>query len=531
MWLVAVAAASPRVLTHLNRSDGRQVLLATLSFALLAALAQTGWGFVLACAVRDQRPLLRRSIVSLLVLVYCLQPVLVQDLWERLLNWPKASFVTLTAASIWQFAPFATLYFLLAMDRVDAAETWLTLSECSNGVARWRQVFGTRIARAAVAIATLRFLWTFTKYDLPFAFFNNSGGGKVLAIRVGQGTRAEAMEWAGVMLVGLALVSLTYLLLQKLTLSMRDRVRPPPIFVPALIPASSSKYQLGRASRPTRMPRVLSVVGLACVVLELLPLARGAAEYLPPIIANTPDDLFRGIWPSLRLTLLIGISAAALSTLGAALLAYAAARGASRIQNVWRHVPLLTYAVPLALLSVMALDTLATLRAHLAEIAAAVMGAFGSDSSSLARLLTTTLPNGVMVTAAYVVFSMPFAFALLHDIFRSPRNLAMEQLALVDGMRAGLRFQWRFVAKYFMPALIYTAFLSFVINWQDLTFASRVQADDFELFSYRLRFANPDMPNAQHMAIAFAASVLMSLAFFVLVPSFQRMLAREETYE
>lgn len=530
--LVTVAYYSAQMILSEGFEDTvRRALGMSLGYAGLCSIGQVMMGLLLAlCAHIFLRSWARRAVTTLMIIVYCLQPFVVEDIWARVLGFDTTSFAVLVAASIWQFSPFAMLFFQVEMDEVEREESWLASVESPSRFHRWRQVHLLSILKLGGVLVVLRFLWMYTKFDLPFLFqLGGHSSNYLVAVRIGKIAQGfdDACVWGGYMLAPL-------LLLFAIGLVLRRRiVRHPISAMERLLQLSPISRQWPRGGREVRVQNVGRVrassvrfwAAVAVLALYLAPLIGACAKYLPRFHVSS----VRVLGESLVNTFVVGGLAALVASILGAFLAYLSQRGHRSIDWAWRKSPALIYAVPLVLLSVFLVKAVPWLgegaRALSVVWYVPLRSILGITPTKLAAV-NLYLANGTSAFLAFLLFSLPFTFFVLRSFCSNPQHLYREQLALVDGMKPGASFYGRVVIPNLGSAVLYSLFLSFIINWQDNSVPLRLQSSGFSLFSYELKklASSEILVQAELVAVGLVFSIGLGTLFFFIYPRLERLI-------
>jgi hypothetical protein len=131
---------------------------------------------------------------------------------------------------------------------------------------------------------------------------------------------------------------------------------------------------------------------------------------------------------------------------------------------------------------------------------------------------------GLIVDAAlvacmsYAIFCLPFCYKMLRTPIGGREHLAREELALSDGMRPGMRFQFRFIVRPNIPAFLYALFFALAIAWQDNAIPLRLQQASVPFFGFEyLKAASNDTVMLDQLgALGCGVSLVLGCMYFVL---------------
>lgn len=178
------------IVLTVHSKDFWDTTVRTIWYSLTTTIGQIVLG-VFAAAIVQQVRRGRAILAMLLFLPYAVPSIIVKICWEFLIK-PQGlyaalvsscfsvppeiligdwSFFVLVIVSIWQFFPFVFIAVLFRMRRIPPA---LYRSADADGVDPWKQFWSVTLPQmrsVVFALVGLRFVFMFTKFDLPFLLF------------------------------------------------------------------------------------------------------------------------------------------------------------------------------------------------------------------------------------------------------------------------------------------------------------------------------------------------------------------------
>lgn len=423
----------------------------SLLYAAATALLQVLVGGLLAFGIALFRRNTRLILSSVAFLPYCLQPYVVAEIWRRKkgIDLGVDEFSDLLFASVWQFAPFAMMFFLIAFESGRSQQN-LVKTESSNLLSRFLQLNEIRLLKVGLALFGLRFLWMYTKFDLPFLFKPRVTDGNLLLVveafnQIGTGNEAV---YLGGLVLSLLLAILIGAVVKLLGAArIRGLVRTPALRL-AGVHISEGRWGL----------HLFKGTALIMIGGFLYPLLRAWYSYGPYLGESLATAISEPrLYEPILSTGLVCSSSAASAALIGGVLAYSANRvGRGLVRKGFSIVlPFVSYAVPLVILAAHAEQIRRIIQHALLNLRVPVQSV-----SELSDFLTAYF--------IYTTFCIPFAFFLLMEYVGSERERPTELLRLADGLRPGLGFQLSVVIGRNVVPLLYAAYFAFVISWQDI---------------------------------------------------------------
>jgi len=510
LWYLCVLGISlVRFLTDLGFSTGSlegPARATSLSFGYAAGTAslQVLVGAVLAVGISlfPKRP--RLLLCALAFIPYCLQPYVIAEIWRQknVLNFGTEDFFDLVSASVWQYSPFPMLFFVIAFEGA-RAQRRLTETESASALARFLQLNASKMLSLGATLIGLRFLWMYSKFDLPYLFPPRiTDQNQLLVVEVFERSgHGDGSIYLGALIVSLLLI----LIVSKALVSAIKRLDLWDRFVKQFISRGLLALTDARGSSGARRLFLLRISTVFLLFIFLFPLLKAITVYyqhFPRALVEmlTSDTLLR---PLKHTVLLCGAAAASASVVGT-MLAYAVNRvdaGLTR-RSLKIVFPYVSYALPLVVFAGYAGWIREFLQTCLLEI--------GTPLEHVSKL-----SYDLAVVLIYTSFCLPFVFFILTEYVGSERSKSVEIARLADGLSPGFRFQAKLVlSRHFVP-LIYAAYFAFVICWQDIALPTRL---DYSLLASEFHRLTRDVGQVQPEVVTAAGLLLgIGVAFGYLV--------------
>lgn len=520
----------------------------TGGFAVTTAMAQVLVGLILAVGLErlrnrflDRSDLVYRLLLSVLVAIYTLHPLVVHDLWANYYSFTANSdFALLSLAAIWQYAPFAMLFFIAAFQTVTPQAKKLVRLETRSHLYRFIQVAGAWVIRIGLLLLALRFLWMFSKFDLPYTFLaDNDSSEQLLATMVGRDGLSpnEVFYWAALMFVAVMplamLVFIGRAVLQGerrssgwLNATVRDVGRRIEKVLPATLVTAVERVRVALSHllvepRFSRfLDRVTSMVSIGTVFLFVATFVHAASLYLPALGMIDPSSVAARFPTSVAVTITLCSVTAIVAGLIGAFIGYVARRFPDQaLITTWERGTVLVYALPIVILSLFAKRAYNAVEGVAKLYRSYLYGSFGQSGNvgGLVDILSV-MPEAIVSGLSYVAFSVPFCLLLLYAFFGNQGSRRREEQALVDGTGRGWPIIGHALKNEYRGALGLVVFIAFVIHWQDVSVALRFKdlpllAGEFEELT-----GESGTTEAAAFGIGFAVSVALGTGFYFLQP-------------
>ena len=477
-------------------------LIRTIFYALGCSIFQVLGGLCIALAIKNLKSsTLKKVLIGGTIAIYSLQPAVVHEIWTNTLFFSSNDLFGLTIASIWQFIPFPTLFFLVILNNDYLWQRTLTNTEAKRW-ASFKQVYGAPILRLATGLFILRFLWMVTKFDLPWAFQKGLPNDKqLITVRIGKATDVAGFKtWVMLLLIVVIMVFVLLYVIrfwnERRSEDNRNNTHHPS-------KDFGSGYGIGQVINSETSVGVISFFLLVIYFSPLLLFIFHNLGYLSTI--SIADDLLF----SLITTFLIGGSAALFAGLAGFYFSYASRRGQGRLRNIWELSPLFVYAVPLIVLSIAAKSACTGFVKLLSQSNfLVIIGDFWGIET--VRFFLDFVPQATTSFVCYVLFTIPFVYIVLSSMVEDETQLSIDNLAICDGARPGMRSQAR-IAFRKSSGVIYAGFFAFLIIWQDLSIPIRLSNTEYLWFSHELVEAGANEASSYSSFLMLATTVSLFL--------------------
>ena len=491
-------------------------ILLNLSYGVSTSLLQVGVGLVLAMAiVRVENRLMdihlgykssgrtraaaltdkfmriaSLGLPALLMVVYCLQPLAVEDIFVHRLGLPSTSPLSLVLASIWQYAPFCAVFFVATIRASSPEERWMLEVESAPGIRNFIHLHWPDVRAIAVKLLALRFMWMMTKFELPNMFLDNAPV-KTLPVLINRSTTAEDVGYyTSILLLLIAIV----LKVTTTVAGSLDRRRDARTRKSRRYSAPAGRFDAWVGRSPS-LTAVLSALLVAAYLVPLVLEFEHLGTRMFGAIRNSSEVI-----SSLLNTIAMALSVGILSAVTALYLAHGAEMGQRFVRTVTNQSRYI-YGFPMVFMGFVAFGLYDVLKEfNNAELR--IPENWGMLSA----------PQTITLLVAYFVFCVPFAYTLIDSFAR--KALTPERTALInqDAAAGGLVLGTLKNNRHVWPFLFVVAYFVFIITWQDAAIPARIcHSGGQDMFSRYLTITVYKNPDAHDRLIATGASMGVSL--------------------
>lgn len=478
----------------------------TLFYSLGSTILQVIVGVSTAWALFYSRPRsglglwVEAIILSIMMAIYCMQPVAVWHIFVELLGLPDQSLWSLILATGWQYSPFVAFFVLVSLKATSREEHELCSLESAWNLSRVHMIFFPALATVTLSLTWIRFAWNATKFELPYRFQRGSvvAAEKVLAFRLSQETHFRAqMYWGFILVVLIIGVLVVFWLVAATALSGFRR--------------DTRRVQSGwfRRGGQTVILHFVTLLGAFFLLIYLTSFVF-ASIYL---LRFPSEALLVTLQPTL--TSVTFASIAAFFATGISLIVvFTYSRSHSPLTSAWTAASRGILAIPLVLIGALAYKLSQHPMVHHTAVTLYRQPVF--SELDFAHILAGI--RLIPALLAYVLFLTPLVFPVIHSHYVTYLPVEREDLPEVDGRSRGLLLFGHAVLPGLVPILALTAFLAFSIVLQDLSVTQWFVEGDLKFLSYELiSLERSDTSGfTELIRLSFGISVLQGLMFLTI---------------